>query len=40
MRIEYAKRKHFDENVRITVTYKTGRKKVLANWDRIKIISR
>ena len=40
MRIEYAKRKHFDENTRITVTYKTGRKKVLANWDRIKIISR
>lgn len=40
IQIMYGKRKRFDENTRITITYKTGRKKVLANWDRMKIVSR
>ena len=40
MQIEYGKRKRFDENTKITVIYKTGQKRVLANWDKMKVISK
>ena len=39
MKIVYGKRARFDENTRITITYKTRKKQVLANWRQLKIIS-
>ena len=39
MKIVSGNRKRFDETTRITITYKTGKKEVLANWGNLKIIS-
>jgi len=39
MKIVYGKGTRFDENTRITITYKTRRKQVLANWGQLKIVS-
>ena len=39
MKIISGNRKRFDETTRITITYKTGKKEVLANWENLKIIS-
>ena len=39
MDIDYGKGERFDEKIKITIIYKTGKKQMLADWGQLKIIS-
>ena len=39
LRVAWENQKRFDENTKIIITYKTGKKQILANWGNLKIVS-
>jgi len=39
MKVVYGNKNQLDENTRITITYKTGTRQKLAEWEQLRIFS-